>query len=238
MNQQANNNCELSSPCDDSDCEPRLERSLRPALFFDRDGTLMKEVDHCHHPEKVKAMEGALSALKKAHEQGWYNVIITNQSGIGRGYFTENEFEAVQKELHRQLEGFIDATYMSPDLPNTDSLRRKPAPGMLLEAAAELGIDLPASFMIGDRSSDIDAGKAAGCRTILVLTGYGEGHRDCGADFIVNDVTDAIEIALTEKQGYQPLKKEFTTKNTKEFFYKKILSSAERKLLSSLSKSF
>jgi D-glycero-D-manno-heptose 1,7-bisphosphate phosphatase len=193
-------NCELSSQRDDSDCELSLQRSLRPALFFDRDGTLMKEVDHCHHPEKVQAIEGALSALKKTHEQGWYNVIITNQSGIGRGYFTENEFEAVQQELQRQLEGLIDASYMSPDLPNTNSLRRKPAPGMLLEAAAELGIDLSASFMIGDRASDIDAGKAAGCRTILVLTGYGEEHRDCGADFIVNTVVDAIEISLAAQQ--------------------------------------
>lgn len=184
MNQHVKNHC---------------EQKLRPALFFDRDGTLMKEVDHCHHPEEVEAIEGAALGLAKAHEQGWYNVIITNQSGIGRGYFTEEEFKSVQEELQRQLGGLIDAAYMSPDLPQTNSLRRKPAPGMILEAVADLGIDLLSSFMIGDRASDIDAGKAAGCRTILVLTGYGEQHRDCGADFVVKDVTAAIEIALNNK---------------------------------------
>jgi D-glycero-D-manno-heptose 1,7-bisphosphate phosphatase len=173
--------------------------SLRPALFLDRDGTLIQEVDHCHRPEDVIVMEGAALGLAKSHEHGWCNVIITNQSGIGRGYFTEKEFQDVQAEVQHQVGGLIDATYMAPDLPNTNSLRRKPAPGMIVEAAADLGIDLPASFMIGDRKSDIDAGKAAGCRTILVLTGYGKEHRDCGADFMVRDVAAAIEVALTSQ---------------------------------------
>ena len=89
---------------------------------------------------------------------------------------------------------------MAPDLPNTGSLRRKPAPGMILEAAVELGIDLSRSFMIGDRAGDIGCGKAVGCRTILVLTGYGKEHRDCGADFIAKNVTEAIDIALRETE--------------------------------------
>jgi len=172
--------------------------SLRPALFLDRDGTLMKEVDHCHRPEDVEAIEGAALALAQAHQQGWCNVIITNQSGIGRGYFSEKQFQAVQEELQRQLGQLIDATYMSSALPNTDSLHRKPAPGMIFEAARDLGIDLPSSYMIGDRSSDIEAGRAAGCRTILVLSGYGEAHRDVGADYIAKDVTEAIGIALSQ----------------------------------------
>ena len=172
---------------------------LRPALFLDRDGTLMEEVDHCHDPKEVRAISGAVERLVAARQQGWHNVIITNQSGIGRGYFTEKEFGLVQEELQRQLQGLIDATYMAPDLPGTPSLRRKPAPGMILEAATALGIDLSRSFMIGDRSSDIECGKAAGCQTILVLTGYGEKHRDCGADFIARDVTEAIDLALQSK---------------------------------------
>jgi len=172
--------------------------SLRPALFLDRDGTLMKEVDHCHRPEDVEAIEGAALALAQAHQQGWCTVIITNQSGIGRGYFSEKQFQAVQEELQRQLGQLIDATYMSSALPNTDSLRRKPAPGMIFEAARDLGIDLPSSYMIGDRSSDIEAGRAAGCKTILVLSGYGEAHRDARADYIAKDVTEAIGIALSQ----------------------------------------
>lgn len=156
----------------------------------------MEEVDHCHDPEKVKVISGVTAALQRARLAGWLNIIITNQSGIGRGYFTEKEFHAVQEELLDQLEGCIDATYMASDLPDHASPRRKPGPGMILEAAAQFGIDLPASFMIGDRASDIGCGKAAGCRTILVLTSYGKNHRDCGADFIVKDVTEAIELAL------------------------------------------
>lgn len=171
-------------------------QQLKPALFFDRDGTLMKEVDHCHRPEDVEAIEGVAMGLLKAHEQGWYNVIITNQSGIGRGYFTEKEFHAVQEELQYQLKRLIDATYMAPDLPHTNSLRRKPAPGMIFEAAHDLGIHLPSSFMIGDRTSDIEAGRAAGCRTILVLTGYGTSNLESSADYIAKDVTQAIDIAL------------------------------------------
>ena len=219
---------------------------LKTALFLDRDGTLMEEVDHCHDPKDVRAITGAADRLAKTRASGWHHVIITNQSGIGRGYFTEKEFNAVQEELQRQLGGAIDATYMAPDNPenvrssstvaakgfvapgleassindtlsscapltpcpssaaaslNTGSenvtSRRKPAPGMLLEAAKDLGIDLSHSFMIGDRASDIAAGRAAGCRTILVLTGYGKEHRDCGADFIVNDVTAALDLVLS-----------------------------------------
>ena len=169
---------------------------LRSAIFFDRAGTLMKEVDHCHHPEKVEAIEGAAALLAKTRDQGWLHLIMTNQSGIGRGYFTEKEFEAVQEELQRQLNGLIDGAYMSPDMPGSNSTRRKPAPGMFFEAAKDFHVDLSRSIMIGDRASDIEAGRAAGCYTILVLTGYGEEHRDCGADLISKNVTEALESIL------------------------------------------
>ena len=159
----------------------------------------MKEVDHCHRPEDVHAIEGAVELLAKTRSQGWLHLIITNQSGIGRGYFTKTEFDSVQEELQRQLNGLIDDVYMSPDMPGSNSIRRKPAPGMILEAAEKFHIDLQHSFMIGDRASDIEAGRAAGCRTILVLTGYGKEHRDCGADFIVEDVTEALRLILGEE---------------------------------------
>jgi len=170
--------------------------SLRPAIFFDRDGTLMKEVDHCHRPEEVQAIEGVAALLAQTRVRGWLHLIITNQSGIGRGYFTKKEFDAVQEELQRQLNGFIDGVYMAPDMPGSNSTRRKPAPGMILEAVQDFNVDLSNSFMIGDRTSDIEAGRAAGCRTILVLTGYGKEHRDCGADFIAEDVAEALKWIL------------------------------------------
>jgi D-glycero-D-manno-heptose 1,7-bisphosphate phosphatase len=170
--------------------------SLRPALFLDRDGTLMEEVDHCHDPAKVRAYPGAAEALSRARSLGWSIIIITNQSGIGRGYFSRDQFLEVQGELTRQLGGTIDATYMSPDLPDTGSLRRKPAPGMILEAAEEHGIDLARSFMVGDRNLDIECGRNAGVKTILVQTGYGLKHLDCGADYVTPTVTEAIQTAL------------------------------------------
>jgi D-glycero-D-manno-heptose 1,7-bisphosphate phosphatase len=174
----------------------------RRALFFDRDGTLMREVDHCHRPEDVYAIEGATTLLAKTHACGWLHLIITNQSGIGRGYFTKTEFDAVQEELQRQLHGSIDAVYMSPDRPESQSTRRKPEPGMLFEAANDFDIDLSRSFMIGDRASDIEAGRRAGCRTILVLTGYGKEHLDCGADLVVNDVTEALQSILLHETSH------------------------------------
>jgi D-glycero-D-manno-heptose 1,7-bisphosphate phosphatase len=171
---------------------------LRPALFVDRDGTLMVEVDHCRDPKDVKAYPGAAEELARARSLGWAVIIITNQSGIGRGYFSVEQFESVQAELIRQLDGNIDASYMAPDHPDNPSLRRKPAPGMILEATAEHGIDLRRSFMIGDKDLDIECGRNAGVRTILVETGYGKKNLNCGADFIMPTIAEAIQLVLTE----------------------------------------
>ena len=170
--------------------------SLRPALFIDRDGTLIEEIDHCHNPDHIRIYPGAAAELVRSRSLGWVNIIITNQSGIGRGYFSEEQFHSVQRELNRQLGHTIDATYMCPDLPDSQSDRRKPAPGMILEAAAEHGIDLKRSFMIGDKQIDIECGQNAGVRTILVSTGYGRNLQDCHPDFRAPTVTEAIQIAL------------------------------------------
>ena len=170
--------------------------SPRPALFIDRDGTLMEEVDHCCDPALVKAYAGAAEELMRARALGWATIIVTNQSGIGRGYFTVEQFEAVQRELLRQLGDVIDASYMAPDHPDNPSPRRKPAPGMLLEAAGEHGLDLSRSWMIGDKAIDIECGRNAGTRTILVETGYGKNTAECAPDHRVPTVTEAIRTAL------------------------------------------
>jgi len=177
----------------------------RRALFLDRDGTLMEEVDYCDDPARVKVYPGAAAALRRIKSAGWLTFIVTNQSGIGRGYMTEAQYRAVQAELMRQLgEGTIDAVYFCPDSPGVPSSRRKPAPGMVFEAAAEYGIDLARSYFIGDKSSDIECGQRAGTRTILVLTGYAEQGL-CRPDFVVRDVAEAVSIALAaespEAQG-------------------------------------
>jgi D-glycero-D-manno-heptose 1,7-bisphosphate phosphatase len=124
-------------------------------------------------------------------------IIITNQSGIGRGYFTEAVYRAVEAEfLHQLGDELIDASYHCPDLPGSDSIRRKPGPGMIFEAQRDHRIDLRRSFMIGDKASDIGCGRNAGVRTILLRTGYGAGEPDCGADWIARDIAQAAEIIL------------------------------------------
>lgn len=169
----------------------------RPAIFLDRDGTLMRDVDYCGDPGQVEVFPEATGALQQLKKSGYKLIIITNQSGIGRGYFTEDDYRAVEREFLRQLgEGLIDASYYCADLPKMNSPRRKPAPGMILEARRDYQLDLARSYMIGDKMSDIECGKSAGVRTILVQTGYGARQVDCGADWIARDLAHAAELIL------------------------------------------
>ena len=168
-----------------------------PAVFLDRDGTIMRDVDYCGDPAKVEVFPGAADALHRLKAAGYKLIVVTNQSGLGRGLFTENEYRAVEKEFLSQVgEDLIDEIYYCPDLPETKSLRRKPATGMIIEAKRDHRIDLARSYLIGDKRSDIACGQNAGVRTILVQTGYGAGETDCRPDFIVPDLTRAADIIL------------------------------------------
>jgi D-glycero-D-manno-heptose 1,7-bisphosphate phosphatase len=170
--------------------------SARKAAFFDRDGTLMEEVNYCGDPAKVKVYPRVPEALCALKQAGFLNIIVSNQAGIGRGFFTEDQYHAVQRELLRQIgEGLIDASYFCPDMPGGPSLRRKPEPGMILEATAEFGIDLSASYMIGDKSIDIESGQRVGAGTILVLTGYGR-EQTCVPDFTAANAAAAADWIL------------------------------------------
>ena len=168
-----------------------------PAVFLDRDGTLMDDVDYCGDPGKVRVYPQAGPALRRLKEKGYKLVIVTNQSGIGRGYFSEEEYRLVEAEFLRQLgDGLIDASYFCPELPTSCSIRRKPGPGMVFEAQRDHSIDLRRSFFVGDKASDIGCGVNAGLRTILVRTGYGDAQKECGADWVAKDITEAAEIIL------------------------------------------
>jgi len=172
-----------------------------PAVFLDRDGTLMRDVDYCGDPRKVEVFPQAAEALRRLKQKGYKLIVVTNQSGIGRGYFTEAEYRAVEAEFARQLgDGLIDASYHSPDLPTSNSVRRKPGPGMIFEAQRDYRLDLGRSFLIGDKASDIGCGRNAGVRTILVQTGYGACEANSGADWIARDIAHAAEIILTDRQ--------------------------------------
>ncbi len=174
-----------------------------PAVFLDRDGTLMEDADYCHAPSLVKVYPDAARALRRLREEGGYRlVVVTNQSGIGRGYFTETNYQRVQAEFFRQLgtPDLIDAVYYCPDTPFTDSPRRKPAPGMVLEAARDHMLDLARSFIVGDKADDLTCGRHAGLAGgVLVLTGKGrEQVAKCQPDFTAETLTDAADWILQQ----------------------------------------
>jgi D-glycero-D-manno-heptose 1,7-bisphosphate phosphatase len=170
------------------------------AIFLDRDGTLMKDVGYCSRPAEVELLQGVSDSLPKLKNAGFKLVIVTNQSGIGRGFFTEEDFWAVQQELEKQLgASVIDATYFCPDAPRQGSERRKPSPGMLLEAATDLDIDLGQSYMVGDKASDAEAGIRAGVRaTILFGTNAASGAMESGATVVAKDFGEAVEFILRD----------------------------------------
>ncbi|MDQ6859704.1 MAG: HAD family hydrolase [Verrucomicrobiota bacterium] len=162
----------------------------RPAVFFDRDGTLMLDVNYCGNPEDVHVFPDAAKALRRLKDAGYTLIVITNQSGIGRGYFTEEAYRAVEQEVERQLgSGLIDATYFCPDHPDKASARRKPEPGMIFEAARDHDLDLARSFFVGDKPIDAECGRKAGARTILL-------NSDAAADWRARSLTEAANIIL------------------------------------------
>jgi D-glycero-D-manno-heptose 1,7-bisphosphate phosphatase len=171
----------------------------RPAVFFDRDGTLIHEAHYCAKPAQVRAIDGAPGALVKLSAAGFALVIVTNQSGIGRGYFTREDYHRVHEEVLRQLRpAEITASYYDESTPDAPGPRRKPSTAMLEEAAREHGLDLSRSWMVGDKTSDIECGRNAGLRTVLVETGHGKDHLDCGADAIVTGLVAAADFILEE----------------------------------------
>lgn len=173
--------------------EPRRCR----AVFFDRDGTLMDDVGHCGDPSKVRVSAAVPELLVRLKRAGYKRVIVTNQSGIGRGLITRAEYEAVQARLLELLgSDAIDATYFCPDTPDSGSFRRKPAPGMVLEAAAEHAIDLSRSYLVGDHPKDILCAEQAGVTSILV----GAERGQCAAAFEARDVAEAVEWILAQSQ--------------------------------------
>lgn len=163
----------------------------------------MEDVGYCSNPDEVRLYPGVPDALRSMKLDGWRIVVVTNQSGVARGYFSEADYEAVAAEVDRQLANLIDATYVSFDGPESGSSRRKPATGMLEEACADLGLDPRASFFIGDKASDIQCGRAVGCTTILVLTGEGKRHLECGADLVCEDLVSAVSAIrrIPEEEG-------------------------------------
>jgi D-glycero-D-manno-heptose 1,7-bisphosphate phosphatase len=176
------------------------------AVFLDRDGTIMEDSNYVGDVERVLVIPGAPEALKRLQEAGYKLFIITNQSGVGRGYFTH---EAVE-QIHAHLDEYFGRTgvrfdryYVCPHHPEDNCDCRKPKPKFLLDAAREYGLDRSCCFMVGDRTSDIQAGVNAGVPTILVLTGVGRetlAKREVKPDHVADDIGAAAAWIL----GRQP----------------------------------
>jgi D-glycero-D-manno-heptose 1,7-bisphosphate phosphatase len=167
--------------------------SLPRAVFLDRDGTLIDNVPYCSDPAKVEILPGVAQSLRKLRELGFKLVIVTNQSGIGRGYFEEQTFWKVHAAFEEQVgSGVIDATYFCADHPDNATERRKPGPGMLIEAAHDLGLDLPSCFMIGDSESDVEAGIRAGVKAAILIATRKEKPRE--KVWMAKDFPEAVEL--------------------------------------------
>jgi D-glycero-D-manno-heptose 1,7-bisphosphate phosphatase len=166
------------------------------AIFLDRDGTLIDDPGYLSDPDRVRLIAGAVEALRALRGAGYQLVLVSNQSGIGRGYFSAEQAEAVHRrvveELEREGVSLDDARYC-PHTPDEGCDCRKPKPGMLRAAARDLDLDLSASFMIGNASSDVAAGKNAGCRTILLAS---DAAADYGADFTVAHWPAAVAAVI------------------------------------------
>ena len=174
----------------------------RPFILLDRDGTLIEERHYLAEPDQVQLIAGATGELSAMEALGFGLALISNQSGINRGYFTVSQLDVVHGHLKNLLskhEVELDGIYCCPHLPNENCRCRKPAPGLALRAASELGIDLQNSLVVGDKPCDIELGENVGATTCLVRTGYGAGVESEGSaepDYTVDDLRGVVPIAM------------------------------------------
>jgi len=171
------------------------------AVFLDRDGVVIKDKNYQYKVADLELIEGASDSIKRLNAAGFLVIIVSNQSGIARGYFTEKDLEEFNSALLSEFKergAMIDAIYYCPHHPTEAKVKkymvecdcRKPKPGILLKAAKEHGIELSKSWMIGDKESDVFAGKAAGCRTVLI------GRKNALADYSAKDLNEAVDYIL------------------------------------------
>ena len=180
---------------------------MKRAVFLDRDGTLIEDKDYLHRPEDVVIYPGAAIALKRLQDAGFLLIIVTNQSGIGRGYFTMADCERVHEHIATEFvkHGVTFAKiYIAPEAPDRPSRGRKPSPQFVFDARDEFGIDLAHSYVVGDKLIDLQCGWNAGTkRSILVRTGYGaqmeKKHAvELARAIVVDDICAAAEWILQD----------------------------------------
>jgi D-glycero-D-manno-heptose 1,7-bisphosphate phosphatase len=184
--------------------------SPRRFVLLDRDGTLIVEKHYLSDPDQVELIEGAADGLRRLAARGLGLVIVTNQSGIGRGYFDAARVSEVHARMLRELraEGVeLDGIFVCPHHPDEQCACRKPRTGLVLQAAAELGFEPSRAFVVGDMASDVGLGRALGATTLLVRTGHGAAtlaRGEARPHHVVEDFREAaqrIESLLTEPGG-------------------------------------
>ena len=180
------------------------------AVFLDRDGVINEEKGYVHKIEDFHFFSYTFSALKKIPKR-YKKIIITNQSGISRGMYSQTDFEKLNSWMLSKLEENeikIDKVYFCPHHPDKNCLCRKPKTGLLMQAQKEFNLDLKNSWLIGDKTSDILAGKNAGCKTILVKTGFAgkDGLFDVGPDYEALNLEEAVEIIIGKSNKSREIK--------------------------------
>jgi D-glycero-D-manno-heptose 1,7-bisphosphate phosphatase len=185
---------------------------------MDRDGTLTEEVGYVNHPRRLRVQPRSAEAIRRLNDAGIAAVVVTNQAGIARGYFSEEVLTAVNAALVSRLKdegAHLDGIYVCSHHPTEGEPPyrmvcecRKPKPGLLLRAASELGLDLSGSTLVGDKASDLAAARAVGAQSVLVLTGYGLGEweyrRDAfpvTPDHVAQDLLDAVDWVIGSRRS-------------------------------------
>ncbi|OPX20934.1 MAG: D-glycero-beta-D-manno-heptose-1,7-bisphosphate 7-phosphatase [Desulfobacca sp. 4484_104] len=182
------------------------------AVFLDRDGTINEEMGYVNHPSRFQLLPASVGAIARLNQAGIKVVLVTNQSGVARGYFPSSLMDQIHQHLQQELRqggAYLDGIYVCQHSPDAGCACRKPRAGLLQQAAQEMDIDLKRSFVVGDRYIDIELAANAGARGILVLTGYGRGELEyyqgpkrAEPVYIAADLGDAARWILAEVKKY------------------------------------
>ncbi len=188
---------------------------MKRAIFLDRDGTIIEERNYLRDPAHVAIFPGACEALLRLQQAGFWLIIVTNQSGVGRGYFTVEDVEKVHAHLLNEMRKHsveMKRVYYAPEAPEAPSRGRKPSPQFLFDARDELGVHLAASYMIGDKLIDLECGWNAGVKkSLLVRTGYGRTlesqlGNNANRAVVVDDLAAAANWILDHERETQSKK--------------------------------
>jgi len=181
-----------------------MARAVRGVVYLDRDGTINHDPGYLSNPDEVVLLGGAPAAIKALNDAGIKAIVISNQSAIGRGYFTERELFVVNARVSEIIEdhgGALDGIYYCPHRPDEGCRCRKPETGLIEKAVAEHGLDGLPAYFIGDKVSDMGAARACGAKAIMVLTGYGSDELkklDLQPDYVAQDLMDGVNWIIND----------------------------------------